>query len=125
MKLSALAFPWGQCGVLVCHSMPRTFIYLSYSCPFNGGPLLVLSFFGMPWVAKILSSFGMHALASVELTISTSGNLEYVSITTSRYSPVSSFHATDSWFSQGLDDQRVRVWLLFLAILLELLIAYL
>lgn len=74
MKLSALAFPWGQSRVLVCHSMPRTCMYRSYSWPLMGGPLSVLIVSGMPWVENILSSFGIHTLASVELTISTSGN---------------------------------------------------
>ena len=43
---------------------------------------------GIPCLANIPSSFGMVDLADVEVTISTSGNRLYASMTTSKYSPV-------------------------------------
>ena len=36
-------------------------------------------------MANMRSNFGKQALADVDLTISTSGNLEFVSMTTSKY----------------------------------------
>ena len=51
-------------------------MYLSNSFPLNGGPLSVWILDGIPYLAKIVSSFGMKVFASVELTISTSGNFE-------------------------------------------------
>ena len=39
-------------------------------------------------MANMRSNFGIQALADVGLTISTSGNLEYVSMTTSKYCPL-------------------------------------
>ena len=52
----------------------------------NGGLLSEIKTSGIPWTANILSSFGITATVFVECTMSTSGNREYLSITTSRYS---------------------------------------
>ena len=62
--------------MIVFHSMPRVVMYLSNSFPLNGGPLSVWIFDGIPYLEKVVSSFGTHVIASVELTISTSGNVE-------------------------------------------------
>jgi hypothetical protein len=63
-------------------------MYLLKSIRLKGGPLSVLIFFGIPRVANMQSNFGMQAFAEVDVTISTSGNLEYVSVTTSKYCPL-------------------------------------
>ena len=52
-------------------------MYVSNSFPLNGGPLSVFIFDGIPYLENIVSNFGMQVFASVELTISTSGNFEY------------------------------------------------
>ena len=46
---------------------------------------------------KILSSFGMMKLAKVEQTISTSVNLEYAPVTTTKYSPVGKGPQKSMW----------------------------
>ena len=88
MNLSASAFPCGQYGVENSGLIPSVSRYLRYSSPLNGGPLSDFTMLGMPCVAKILSNFGITVDALVDRTISTSGYLEYRSITTSKYSPV-------------------------------------
>jgi hypothetical protein len=62
--------------------------YLLYSWLLYSGPLSDLITVGRPCVANILSNFGITVEAFVDLTISTSGNREYLLITTSKYSPV-------------------------------------
>ena len=76
INFSTTALPWGHSGVIVLHSIPRVFVYLSNSFPLNGGPLSVWIFDGTPYLAKIIYNFGMHVFASVELTTLTSGNFE-------------------------------------------------
>ena len=68
-------------------NIPNVSIYRRYSSPLNGGPLSVFRVSGIPCVANILSNLGITAAALVDDTISTSGYLEYRSITTSRCSP--------------------------------------
>ena len=70
-----------------CLLMPRAIRYRLYSLPLQGGPLSDVMVSGIPCAANILSSFGIALDALVERTISTSGYLEYLSITTRRYFP--------------------------------------
>ena len=51
------------------------------------GPLSAFTTDGIPYIANILSNFGITTEAFVDLIISTSGYLEYLSITTRMYSP--------------------------------------
>ena len=61
-----------------------SFVYSAISWLEYGGPLSVVSDSGMPWVEKILSGMGFSFLKLVEDTRSTSGKLEYWSITACR-----------------------------------------
>lgn len=54
----------------------------------NGGPLSVFSSSGITNNEKILSNRGITDLADVDRSTSTTGYLEWSSITTNRYSPV-------------------------------------
>ena len=54
----------------------------------NVGPLSLLTETGMPSEAKVLSIFSITALALVEVTNSTSANLDCLHTVTNRYSPV-------------------------------------
>ena len=51
------------------------------------GPLSAFTTDGIPYIANILSNFRITTEAFVDLIISTSGYLEYLSITTRMYSP--------------------------------------
>ena len=46
-------------------------MYLLNASPLKGGPLWVFNCCGMPWVTKIRSSFGIIALADVDVAVST------------------------------------------------------
>ena len=87
MNDSTSAFCLGHSGVPGLNSIPHIFMYVSISIPLNGGPLSHINLTGIPCVPKIRSSFGMMLPAAVDLTISTSGNRLYVSMTDSKYSP--------------------------------------
>ena len=52
----------------------------------GGGLLSLFKTSGIPFLAKIATSFGMVDLAEVDVTISTSGKRLYSSMTTMRYS---------------------------------------
>ena len=51
----------------------------------KGSPLSLRTTCSIPCVEKILSNFGIMALADVDRTKSTSGNREYASMTTNKY----------------------------------------
>lgn len=78
---------WGQSGIILRCSIPFSRMYCLISSLVKGGPLSLLTTCGSPWVEKILSNFGVTQLADVERTISTSGNHEYASMITNKYSP--------------------------------------
>ena len=63
-------------------------MYVLNSILLNGGPLSLLLTQGIPCVANILSSFNMVVVPVVERMISTSGNREYASMATRKYSLV-------------------------------------
>ena len=52
----------------------------------NRGPLSDVDLSGFPCLANMISNFGSTTIAAVDETISTSGYLEYESITVNRYS---------------------------------------
>ena len=87
--LSTCAFTLGRLGVHGLKSILKVSIYLETSSLFIGGPLSTFNLTGMSNIAKILSIFSITDEALVDRTISTAGYLEYVSISTSRYSPLS------------------------------------
>ena len=70
---STSALPWGYKGVLGSYCIPSSFIYVLNSLPLKGGPLSVVTFSGIPCLAKIMSSFGFTFGAEVDFRISISG----------------------------------------------------
>ena len=76
MKFSARPLAPGSSGDTWIALMPAHFMYCWYSwlsLPLKGGPPSVLTCSGKPWVANILSMWGMTALAPVLETNSISG----------------------------------------------------
>ena len=84
-KLSAKSLYCGSSRLAGESLSPISFAYSAILWLEYGGPLPVVSDSGMPWVGKILSNMGFSFLKLVEDTRSTSGNLEYWSITACRY----------------------------------------
>ena len=89
MNDSTSAFCLGHSGVPGLNSIPHVLMYVSISILLNGGPLSHVNLTETPCAPKIPWSFGMILPAAVDLTISTSGNRLYVSMTDSKYSPES------------------------------------
>ena len=77
----ASAFPCGQYGAENAGLIQSTSRYFRCSSVLNDGPLSDFTTLGIPRVANILSNFGITVVALLDLTISTSGNLIYQSIT--------------------------------------------
>ena len=112
MKFSASEFSWGHSRIILKWLIPFSAMYFLNS-QLNGGPLSHLMVCGNSYVEKIPCNFGITVLAAVECTISTSGNLEYASITTNKYSHAGngsqkSMHTVFWWWRRHL--QRV-IWL--------------
>ena len=83
-NLSTFPLALGQYGVTFRCLKQGTRANLQKSYPLNGGPLSDLTTWGMPNVANSWSNLGMMALADIDNTGSTNGNLEKSSITRSR-----------------------------------------
>ena len=77
MKRSASAFAFGHNRVIFRCLNPRVPANVVNSCPLKGGPLLLLTWSGIPNKANILSSCSMTVDAEVECTNSTTGKREY------------------------------------------------
>ena len=67
---------------------PDSFANSANTCELNGGLLSVCKVSGTPWVEKISFSFLLVASNDVVVTNSTSGYLEYWSVTTKAYCPL-------------------------------------
>ena len=87
MKRSHSEFELGQRGIILRCLIPMLSINILKSDPFMGGPLSDLRVPGTPNMENNLSSTGMTDLEDIDVRISTNGNLEYSSITTSKYLP--------------------------------------
>lgn len=88
INLSASPLAFGHNGVILWCLNPNFSANCLYSKLWNGGPLSVFSSSGIPNNEKILSNRGITDLADVDRSTSTTGYLEWSSITTNRYSPV-------------------------------------
>lgn len=88
INLSASPLAFGhKCVILWCLN-PNCSANCLNSKLWNGGPLSVFSSSGIPNNEKILSNRGITDLADEDRSTSTTGYLEWSSITTNRYSPV-------------------------------------
>ena len=97
MNDSTKTFACGQSGFTLWWIIPFIFMKSLNSLLWKGGPLSEVIFSGRPCVANIFARDRLTACAVVLRMISTSGNLEYSSITTNSISPVGNGPQKSIW----------------------------